>query len=228
MIDPDIVIAILASLTVIIPALLAYRQHIWSIHKELMIQQLENQNKQNETEYNIIENLLNLEVLSQVKNTAEDIFRNTKADRFLVLTSFNGTRDLTHVAVIFQCFNTIYSVNAIANYRKIKVDIPYKDMLKSAERYGSVYLEVERMESCMLKSIYVSEKVKFSDIYHLFRHNIVDGSDLLCYVSIATHKDTMFTKEERHLFKMRLDSIVRPAIEKLISGLQPNYQSIEI
>jgi len=154
---------------------------------------------------------LELQTFNGIKDIAENILHNTRADRFLILTATNGTKDMRFATAVYEHHKTnpkvILSLGATGKYIKFEFDSCYKKMLKDAELYGSVDLVVDEMEDCDLKYIYDNEEVKHSKVNFLFRGKIDDKNDRLFYSSIATHDKKKFSKKEDSIIKMNIDKL---------------------
>lgn len=152
-----------------------------------------------------------LEVFNEMRDIIDTIFHNTKADRFLILTALNGKTDFRFATAVYEQHNntqkTLLSVGATSKYVKFEFDDKYKNMLKQAEREGMIMLETSKMDPSDLKSIYLSEKVSFANIYFLLRKKIDDKNDRIFYCSVASHSGEPFTDAENVLFKARVGQI---------------------
>jgi hypothetical protein len=154
---------------------------------------------------------IDLQVFNDVKDIAENILFKTKADRFLILTATNGTRDMRFATAVYEQHKktnkVVLSLGATGKYVKFEFDSSYKKMLKEAEIQGSIELQTEKMGDCDLKSIYENESVKFSDVHFLMRGKIDELNDRLFYCSIATHENAPFTKIEKLNIKSNIDKL---------------------
>lgn len=152
-----------------------------------------------------------LEVFNEMRDIIDAIFHNTKADRFLILTALNGKTDFRFATAVYEQHNntkqTLLSIGATSKYVKFEFDDKYKNMLKQAEREGAIFLETDKMEASDLKSIYLSENVKYSHIYFLLRKAIDERNDRIFYCSIATHSDIAFTDAETVRIKAHVNQL---------------------
>ena len=145
------------------------------------------------------------EEVSKIQNTVLEIFKKTSADRFLILMATNGKKELRFTSVVFEQHQDGYtslSFGATNKYIRFEFDSVYMKMLKDVEKEGCLYYDVDSMDDGDLKQIYVSENVKYSNVYFLNRMPIDSENDKMVYASIGKHGDKPFTPEE--LFKMRL------------------------
>lgn len=154
---------------------------------------------------------LDLQTFNDIKEIAENILYNTKADRFLILTATNGTRDMRFATAVYEHHKknpkVRLSLGATGKYVKFEFDSSYKKMLKDSEINGVVDLDISKMEDCDLKSIYETEEVKFSTVNFLFRGKIDEKNDRLFYSSISTHEDKEFSRSEKTIIKMNIDKL---------------------
>lgn len=189
---------------------------------ELENLRLENKNLKSENEdvrvkLKFLDRALDLEFINQIGDAVDRIFDQTKADRFLILIAKNGKEDFNIVNVVFeQHKGSEYRINAIARYRNVHIDHPYKQMLKDCEFKGVIELETETMPRSVLKSFYENEKIKHSKVRHLARKPIDDQNDFLIYSSLSTHIDEKFTDNELAFIKTQYEGIIMPALQKVI------------
>jgi hypothetical protein len=85
-------------------------------------------------------------------------------------------------------------------------------MLKEAELYKQVYLDVESMPQCLLKDIYLYEGVHQSAISFLFRERIDGENDVVCFCSAATMNQKKLTEVDKTKLKLTISGTIIPAI----------------
>lgn len=215
----EIVISLITAISVIVPAILIYKKDMQKLRLdyEKQINAHVKEKKEHKIKADVLDKLLDFASFNQIKSAVDQIFENTRADRFLILIAINGKTDFKIVSVIFeQHKKTEYDVSAIARYRHLEVDRDYRDMLKQAERDGVVHYETSKMHDCLLKQIYLFEKVKFSDVRHIARVPVDDDNDVLLYSSLATHNDKGFTSQGRTFAKITYDSIIKETILEVL------------
>jgi len=164
--------------------------------------------KTSDNQFNIIHDF---EFFQEIRVSVDRIFEATKADRFLIMKAINGKTDFQFASVIYEqhkrTAKTKYSVNAAGRYVNFKFDIHCNERIKEAEQKGYVDLVVAELpEGTDLKSIYTSEGVTHSRIYHIDRIPIDEKKDAILYCSIATHEG-LFTDVEKIIIKQEIDSI---------------------
>lgn len=218
----DILIALISGISVVLPAFFIYKRDIKKLRYEYdeKIEGHIQEKKEHKIKADVLDKLLDFSSFNTIKRNVDEIFKKTKADRFLILIAINGKTNFKIVSVVFeQHKKSDYEINAIARYRNLEIDDDYKEMLKLSEREGAVHLKTDSMRECLLKQIYLDEEVTFSDIRHIARIHIDDDNDLLVYSSLATHSVKPFTERERTRAKIIYDSGIR---ETLIEVLKKN------
>jgi len=88
----------------------------------------------------------------------------------------------------------------IRKFDDVKVDVPYISMIIEMLLKGSVKLKVSEMPECFLKRAYISEGIKYSEVYFL-KH---EQADHIYYCSVATTKDNEFFESPKHRMVIEL------------------------
>jgi len=150
--------------------------------------------------------VMNLRHFNDINKIVIKMFEYTSADRFLILTAMNGTRNFRIASALYEQHNTgednsIISIGAVGKYVNFEFDNHYLNLLHTVEQVGSTYLNVDEMPDCDLKNIYKSEGVTGSKILFITRKKIDDKNDRVFYCSIATHVDGGFDNNERTIIK---------------------------
>lgn len=212
--NEKIVIALITMVGVLVPAILLHIREMSKKDKE--IQKHKNEKEDHKIKAEVLDRILDFTAFNLLKEAVDELFRTTRGDRFLILIAINGKEDFNVVSVIFeQHKNSDYKVNAIARYRNLGIDAPYRNMLKEAEALGSVSLDINNMKDSLLKDIYKIESIQYSDIRHLLRIHVDDRNDILVYSSLATHDERGFTK----LGRTRADLIYNSSIKKILKDV---------
>ena len=143
--------------------------------------------------------LNDFKMFSQIDLVVRDIYQHTKACRFLVLTANNGTQDFSFVSAIYEQHRPQSHAldGAIRRYKNLHTDSHYKEMLKQAEKEGTVNIDVSQMPNGILKDIYDLEGVSHSKVLFLKRFSITKDQDRIFYCSVATKEPDGFTEKER-------------------------------
>lgn len=202
-------------LVVVIPAYLLHRREMAKKNKEIQIHKADTADYKIKAE--VLDKILDFSAFNKIKDAVDEIFKTTRADRFLILIAINGKVDFNVVSVIFEQHKVSdYQVNAIARYKSLKVDDDYRNMLKRSEKYDIVELETATMNESLLKDIYTLEGVKFSNIRHLLRIKADERNDILVYSSLATHNEKGFSQLGKRTANMVYDSVIRSTIKKVL------------
>lgn len=133
----------------------------------------------------------NMSVLINQKNTAyivDDIIKNTIVNRFVLFHTHNGNGQPNYFKpykVSYLQYNAI-NPSIINKYQNIEVDSDYTKMLIEIQENEGHFVKrkVSDMDCGLLKTIYLKEGVKYSEIYYLCATNTG-----IIYTSIATTED---------------------------------------
>jgi len=158
--------------------------------------------------------VFDLMMLNEITHIINNMFNNTTADRFVILTANNGKYHLRAANAIYEQHNTngisktYLSLGITERYKDFEFDEPYRNMLKEAESHSKpVFLKTSEMPDCDLKAIYVSEKVTESLVCFISRKSIDQDNDRLFYCSVATHNKDGFTTDHKTFIKAYVDQI---------------------
>jgi hypothetical protein len=195
---------VITLITVGIPAIVALIALI--VQKEKKIHK---SNKANNNEIKFNHLFFSSKFLEIVHEKVNDIFKKTRADRFLILYAVNGKTNFNFVTVCYEMGVNNTIIGATKRYQKFQIDEPYRIMLKRAEFDKPVILDVKNMEDCFLKSVYQSseEKIHHSIVKFITRISIDDNNDIIVYMSIATKSTDTFSKDELNNIKYNTDQI---------------------
>ena len=211
--DPSISITIITTFSALVLGVLTIIKEIKLKKYELELTQLKNEPKEVKS---IITNgtmdlIIDLKFLNAIREKVEDIFKNTSAERFLILFAINGKTDFNFVTVIYEQHKLNMgddsSFGAINKYINIEIDEDYRRYLKESEIIGPVYLTVSTMNDNLLKSFYTIENISHSIIKFIKRLKKDDNNDVLIYCSIAKKDNKDFTEKERTIIKTNIDVI---------------------
>jgi hypothetical protein len=158
--------------------------------------------------------LVDLMSFNDIVHKVNNVFNQTRCDRFLILTAMNGKEDLRVCTVTYEQHNVngeakaYLSLGATGRYFNFAFDHAYRSMLKRIERYGQKEeCIVAEMEDCDLKRIYMAEKVVEAHVYFLKRVKIDDENDRVFYCSYATHHEQGFKKEDHMTLQLYNDQL---------------------
>lgn len=185
---------------------------------ELENQRLRIATEENTEKISFYDNIIKLVFINAISEAVQGIFKDTIADRFLILIARNGKTDFKYVDVIFEFHkDKKFDIDAVKIYKNVEIDNPYRQMLKNSEHYGFVDIETKRMEKQVLKHFYEFEKVNFSKVKPVMRKPIDEGNDFLVFTSTATHEDRAFNDIECAIIDRAHNGIIKPNIEKLLN-----------
>lgn len=140
------------------------------------------------------ENYINgLRSIAKIYNSMERLRESESVSRVLLVELSNGGNiprpgsrmyasaiNVKHVDIGFER-------QILEWYDRVQVDESYIKMCIQVKDTGRPYIfDVEKHEPCLLKSYYVTEHIKYSEIYHVF----TDGKDEKMFIlSVATQTD---------------------------------------
>jgi len=156
---------------------------------------------------------LSLPEINNLDKIINDLFDKTKVDRFVIFKAENGgVNPLTFTTAILERHSSgIYmmlSLGATKKYIRVRFDAPYKSMLDKIEMDKSlIYLNVEEMQECDLKTFYQEEQVKHSAVSFQARYPLTKDKHIILYYSFATHNEKPYTKKEKSLIRMAAEQI---------------------
>ncbi len=162
--------------------------------------------------------MIALKTFMRINSLVQQMFKETTADRFLVLGAHNGKSHLRFATAYYEQHDTrmesseessVLSYGAVSRYVKFEFDRFYRQILKQAEVDGVVNLIVADMPNSDLKSIYLSEGINHSKVFFLRRQVNYDGkgNDLLLYCSIAKHGLEEYLPEEKVIMRTYISQI---------------------
>lgn len=152
-----------------------------------------------------------------IKTTVSRVFKETSATRFIALIGVNGKSEMNFVsAIMFEYKHEQNKISPIKRYSNLKIDDPYKLILKRTEADGSESLTVSEMPKSLLKDIYINEEVNQSEVVFGFRKPIDKFNDFLLYFSWAKEEDVKFTSIEKMIFRSETQGEITQAIDNLI------------
>jgi hypothetical protein len=166
--------------------------------------------------------VVDLVSFNTIVHKINNVFNQTRCDRFLILSAMNGKLDLRVCTVNYEQHHTngkvetLLSLGATGRYFNFKFDLAYREMLKRIEKYDSKEVcIVKDMEDCDLKRIYLAEKVTEAHVFFLKRVKIDEDNDRVFYCSFATHDKDGY-KHEDHLTLQIYNDQLKYIMDKLI------------
>ena len=130
----------------------------------------------------------NLQDLSKIYRIIEKILDQSSANRVLVLKASNGGGTPKPGSDMF--IKLLYAatvkedLSIYDKYSSIKVDREFVDMLIDIQKNGQITKKTEEMQNSLLKRIYLSEGIKYTEIYFL-----TNNQHELYFCTISSIKD---------------------------------------
>jgi len=133
--------------------------------------------------------IMNASFIRQVFRIMNSIISETEAERVVIFKSKNGSGmprlgSRLHTSAVYEMHSHNYAHNLVERYENVSLDGDYISMLLDLQTSGMVRLVVDKMNESLLKTIYKTEGIKYSELYYL--HTTESG---MYYVSIATTSD---------------------------------------
>jgi hypothetical protein len=190
--------------------------------EELTKDEIFYQNKENERI--LANNLAMLTNQTECSKIITSVLLKEDVKRFIIFHTHNGNgqpNNLKPFKVSYLQYNAVND-SEIKNYQNLEVDANYAQMLidiQNSENH-SVSYEVDKMEDCLLKTIYKKEKMKYAEIYFLCATNTG-----IIYTSLATSEPNEYFEDCRldihyaisqlkHIFNTEVNRVFRDAIER--------------
>lgn len=218
-IDTTVTLTLISSITAILLVLVNYYKDKKMKLLEYNLNEAKSNERKVKVEISVLNRLLKISVHSKISNAVNRLMHSTNIDRYMIFVAANGVTDFKKVAVIFEKYrddHTRETANkdeeALALYKAIPIDDAYKKMLKEAELYKQVYLDVNTMPQCMLKDIYLYEGVQQSALSFLFRERINEENDVVCFCTAATMNNKVLTEADKTKLKLTISGTIIPAI----------------
>lgn len=151
-----------------------------------------------------------LEDLVEIREDVQHLFRDTKADRFLILKAENGKTTPKWATAIYEQHKGVPVVLATEVYKKVRIDDAYREMIDGAEEMGRYTMHVPDMpKSSRLKAIYEAENIKHSTCYFLSRYPLQSDPDkwVVLFCTVATKHLLPFTPHEETALELFADRL---------------------
>lgn len=168
--------------------------HVFNRLEELNIK--EDEYKEKEVKRMMANDMASLLNITSCHKIISNVILNSNGEivRFIIFHTHNGNgqpNGLKPFKVSPLAFNAV-DTDSIKNYNNLQVDLAYAEMLieiQSSEKH-CVGFKVEEMKDCLLKTIYVDQKLIYVEVYFLYATNTG-----IIYTSIGTDKvDCTFEK----------------------------------
>ena len=154
----------------------------------------------------------------KIQRAVDQIFKKTRATRFLILIGVNGKTSMNHVSCFWYDYkNQEDDIDPIDAYKNLDVsdDEFYRNMLKRLGTYTDHIEEIDvmNMDDSILKDIYFDEQITYSRVGFLSRSKIDEDNDFLMYYSVSTDSDDGdFTNREKRFINMKVNNQIKPNV----------------
>jgi hypothetical protein len=207
----EIIIAFMGAVVTLLGSYMLFKKDIRLKEMDLQLKESKAKNTETVIKVNVLDNLLKMSVYSQISDAVSLLFLETKVERFMIFIAVNGITDFKVVSIIFERYKDLTNkTNALARYHNVHIDQPYKQMLKDAEKFGSVEVDSESMPPQLLKDVYENERVKHSIVSFILRRNIDADNDLIVFSSAATTIPIPFDNLEKLSIKTCIEGSLQP------------------
>lgn len=129
---------------------------------------------------------------NEIERQIHGLFRDTKADRFLILQARNGKDKPTKTTAIYQ---TRDGGQRDFDYIDFPLDDDYRQRLELTEYSGPHVIDVAGIPDSFIKAVYQNEEVHHSVWWPIAREDYKRYS-IIVYASIATHSEEPFDQNE--------------------------------
>jgi hypothetical protein len=137
-----------------------------------------------------------IEKVITIYDTINTIIDETSVERFLIFKAHNGGGIIKpsgelYVSALYEGYCCAFHASKW-RYQKVEIDEEYARMLLEIIQKGNIHLKTEDMKDCLLKGIYINDKVKESKLYFLGQ-----TKKHIFYCSAATSKDWLLDQQEK-------------------------------
>lgn len=171
----------------------------------LELQANKEKEEQHRTESNNIQVSKQYLEVDIILNTAK---QRSHIDRFLIFTTHNGTGEPSHIKPykVSVLQGETHRPDKLHFYDALKVDYSYTEMLVAiiTNKNKPLQYKVDEMPDCMLKRIYMTEGIKYSEI-----HFLASTPTGVIYCSLSTLVDNVYFDDptDRHIIEMHINEL---------------------
>lgn len=119
--------------------------------------------------------IMGMRSVAKVYAAMYEIMKKTAAERILLLEVTNGGNAPKPGSIMYaraieaQAPTSEQAQEMIRRYESVRIDDNYINMvLQSANTHRPYCFDVDRHEDCLLRNIYITEGVRYSEVFHLF------------------------------------------------------------
>ena len=139
-----------------------------------------------------------INAIAKIYQAMSSVIAETSVERFIVFKVENGggiprVGANIYISALMELHEDP-NHSIFDNYQRIRADASYITMLAHILSNGNKKFVVSEMEDSLLKSIYLTEKIKYSEVYHL---HTTDAA--IYYCSLATTQDSRYEKPHEQL-----------------------------
>jgi hypothetical protein len=226
----EVIIALIGAFTTIITTIIAYFEHrkakkeadtntslLQDIQK-LRIDFEESKNKLTKTQLKvtILDRLAELAVFNELKNAADRIFEQTKADSFIILYATNGSHLIRSVSVSFGLQKNPSMTAPIIRYKDVEIDDSYRAILKTLEQEGKMDFHRSDMEAQILKDFFTLEGINTIKLNFIDRRNLDEMNDIIIFCTIGSYKKEDWTEIELATINSEIEGSIKPIIRSFL------------
>lgn len=165
---------------------------------------------------NILDRLGELGIFNEIKNSIDRIFEKTRADRFLIIFSMNGTHEFRAVSIAFEIHRNPKSSNAIVRYRDVEIDDSYRELIHQVEKQGNVDLLREDMKPQILKDFYTIEGINTIKLTFIERKHLDSQNDVVIFGTLAAEETDGWTELETAIINTEYEGTLKPIIRAFL------------
>lgn len=130
-----------------------------------------------------------INTIANIYMIMNELLEKTKADSFIIFKAENGggiPRLGAHlyISALMESQKSLVQHHAISDYQRLQVDAEYIDLLSEILSKGHRTYLTDKMKPSLLRSIYLKNKFKASQIYLIHT-----SKDAVYYCSVATTQD---------------------------------------
>jgi hypothetical protein len=160
----------------------------------------------------ILKKLAELGVFNELTHSVDRIFEKTRADRFLILFSMNGTHELRAVSVAFELRRNPTSSGAIVRYRDVEIDSEYRELIYKLERDGVIDLVRKDMKQQILKDFFTIEGLNTIKLSFVERRHLDADNDIIIFGTLGAEELDAWSDMESAVINSEYEGTIKPII----------------
>ena len=144
--------------------------------------------------------------ISNIYSQMDKILETTSATRVMLFRGSNGgglpmVGGEFYVKAIHQSLLEEEVHNLVERYNNVLIDGHYANLLRDIVTHGSVKINVDEIPDCLLKKIYLTEGIKYSEVHYLVSKGLVDRKIKfeIFYLSIGKNDNEGFINDNDKL-----------------------------